>query len=184
MFDLIKTFILGIWIEKKYRYLFLFILFTLFYRFLMWIISISTYEMAPVDFIKINNNGSLTFIYNKRYEQVIYPNGFQIPTKSGHRNKTYDIKNVKNTKQCERDFFTLYKKALNDLLNSSADGKYILRFKTKFPKNTGEITYFDKDNIEKPIFDTLYKQGFIFNKTDNIDYCEKLKIILNNKIKQ
>ena len=91
MFDLIKTFILGIWIEKKYRYLFLFILFTLFYRFLMWIISISTYEMAPVDFIKINNNGSLTFIYNKRYEQVIYPNGFKTPTKSGHKNKKYDI---------------------------------------------------------------------------------------------
>ena len=140
--------------------------------------------MAPVDFIKINNNGSLTFIYNKRYEQTIYPDGFKTPTKSGHKNKKYDIKNVKDTKQCESDFFTLYKKALNDLLNSSPDSKYILRYKTKFPSGKGEITYFDRDNIEKPIFDTLYKQGFIFNKTDNIDYCEKLKIILNKKIKQ
>ena len=100
MFDLIKTFILGIWIEKKYRYLFLFILFTLFYRFLMWVISVSTYEMAPVDFIKINNNRNLTFIYNKRYKQTIYPNSFKIPTKSGHKNKTYDVEKVKDTKQC------------------------------------------------------------------------------------
>ena len=177
MLDLIKTFILGIWIEKKYRYLFIFIVFTLAYRFTVWVISLSIYEMAPVDFVSINKNGSITFIYEKKYEQTIYPYNMKLPTKSGHKNKHYDIKNVKDTKQCEQDFFKLYVKALNDLLKSSADGKYIIRFVKKFPKNIGEISYFDTDNIEKEVFKTLYNQGFIFDTSDDVDYCEELKKI-------
>lgn len=174
MLDLIKTLILGILIDKKYRYIFLFILITLIYRFMLWIAVLSIYKMSPVEFIKINDNGSLTFIYAKKYEETMYSN-YQIPTKTGRKNKKYDVKNVKNTKQCESDFFKLYERAVNNLLKSSKDKKFILIIEKKFPVNIGEITFFDKENIEKPIFKTLYEQGFIFDKSQEVDYCKELK---------
>ena len=175
MLDFIKTLILGIWIDKKYRYIFLFILVTLIYRFMLWVAVLSIYEMSPVEFVKINDNGSLTFIYAKKNKETIRPDEYQLPTKNGHKNKKYDIKNVKDTKQCESDFFELYKHAVNNLLRSSEDKKFILKIKRKFPINIGEVTYFDRENIEKPIFKTLYEQGFIFDKSREIDYCKELK---------
>ena len=90
MLDLIKTFILGIWIEKKYRYFFLFILITLIYRFTMWFLSITPSELAPVNFMSLNSDGSLTFIYRDKYEQTIYPQNYQLPRRYGHKNKNYD----------------------------------------------------------------------------------------------
>ena len=174
MLDLIKTLILGILIDRKYRYIFLFIFVTLIYRFMLWVAVLSIYEMSPVEFVKINDNGSLTFIYAKKYKETIYSN-YQIPTKTGHRNKKYDVKNVKDTKQCESDFFKLYKRAINDLLKSSGDKKFILKIEKKFPVNIGEIIFFNKENVEKPIFKSLYEQGFIFDKSQEVDYCKELK---------
>ena len=175
MFDLIKTFILGIWIEKKYRYIFIFIFITIVYRFMMWFSILMMYEISPVNFVKLNNNGSLTFVYANRYKQTIYPYAYQLPTKHGHKNKVFDVKNVKNTKQCEKDFFLLYKQALEKLLQSSEDGKFILKFQRKFPYNLGEITYYNREGIENNVFQTLYKQGFVFDRKDNIDFCQELK---------
>ncbi len=180
MFDLVKTFIFGIFFEKKYRYIFLFILITLIYRFILWLLVLFMYEMSPVDFVKLNNDGSLTFVYAKKYEETIYPYNFQLPTKSGRKNKKYDVKDIKNTKHCERDFFVLYKKAVSDLLKSSEDGKYILKFEKKFLKNYGEISYYDSEKKERSVFKTLREQGFIFDKNEDIDYCKELKIKLKN----
>ena len=175
MFDLIKTFVLGIWVEKKYRYIFIFISITIIYRFALWCIVMTSYELSPVEFVNINDNGSITFVYSKKYNETIYPYEFQLPTKYGHKNKKYDIDGVKNTRSCEREFFLLYKRAVNDLIKSSEDGKYILKFKKKILKNYGEISYYDRNKNEKYVFKTLYEQGFIFNKHEDIDYCEKLK---------
>ena len=175
MFDLIKTFILGIWIEKKYRYFFIFIIITLIYRFFFFFSIVRLQEISTVDFVGIKNDGGIMFIYHKKYDITMYPNDFQLPVRSGRKNKNYDVNGVKNTKQCERDFFILYQKALHDILQSSADKKYILKFYRKFPKKIGEIIYYDKNDIIMPVFNTLYKQGFIFLKTKDIDYCNELR---------
>ena len=177
MLDLIKTFILGIWIEKKYRYFFLFIFITLIYRLYSWVSVIMLQEISPVEFVKIEKDGALTFVYKKKYEQTIYPNDFQLPSKNGHKNPNYDVKDIKDTKKCEKDFFVLYQKATMDILKSSADNKYIIKFGNKFPKKIGEITYYDSDNIETSVFQKLYHQGFIFNQEKDVDYCEELKKI-------
>jgi len=175
MIDLIKTFILGIWIEKKYRYLFLFILFTMLYRFAKWLAVIVAFEMTPVKFISINNDGSLNFVYLKKYEQTIYPNGYQMPTKNGKKNENYDVKGVIDTKQCEKDFFKIYETAVLKIINSSTENKFIIHFDKKFPKNIGEISYFDNNDNEKYIYETLHKQGFIFDIDKDINYCNEVK---------
>ena len=57
MFDIIKTFILGILVDKRYRFIFIFIAISLVYRFILWSIVAINYELSPVYFVGVNKNG-------------------------------------------------------------------------------------------------------------------------------
>lgn len=176
MLDLIKTFIYGIWIEKKYRYLFIFIVITLVYKMAKWMAVFWLFEMSPVVFNQINNDGSLSFQFAKKYEQSIYPKDYQLPTKAGKKNKNYDIKKVVNTKKCEAEYFAkIYIPAVNSLIKSSADSKFLIYFYKKIPKKVGDVSYFNNTDKEKYIYETLYKQGIIFHKLKDVNYCEIMK---------
>ena len=174
MIDLIKTFILGLFIDKKYRYLLLFIIIASVYRFLRWLSVIALFTITNADFKQINNDGSLSFNFIK-YEQKIYPKKYQLPTKNGKKNKNFDMQNIKDTKSCEQKFFNIYVRAVNDLIGSSKNKKFILHFDSKIPINIGDISYFDANQNEKYIYDSLKEQGMIFDREDEIDYCEELK---------
>ena len=63
MFDLIKTFIEGLWIDKKYRYIFLFILITLCYRCVKTSVIYTQEEITPVKFVKMNSDASMELVY-------------------------------------------------------------------------------------------------------------------------
>ena len=178
MLDLIKTFFLGIWVEKKFRYLFLFLIICSFYRFIKWFSVLIIYTMAPVSFSQVNDDGSLSFVFLKKFDQKIYPKNYQMPTKNGHKNKNYDIKDVINTKKCEQDFFKQYKNAVEYIIKSSVDNKFIIYFDEKFPTKIGEIGYYDSADVEQFVYEKLYKQGFIFDKKKDINYCEEYKKIL------
>ena len=179
MIDLIKTFILGIWIEKRYRYIFLFLTIAILYRILKWIMVLTTFTMSPVSFISINNDGSLKFVFLKKYIQNIYPNNYQLPVKNGRKNKNYEVKNIYNTKECEKEFFKIYQDAISRLINSSVDKKFIIHFDKKFPTKIGDISYFNNLNNEVFIYETLYNQGFIFDKKKDINYCLEIKNFKN-----
>ncbi len=176
MIDLIKTFILALFVDKKYRYLLLFIIIASVYRFLKWLSVMTLFTMPNTDFRQVNNDGSLSFNFIK-YEQKIYPKNYQLPTKRGKRNKKFDIKDIKNTKLCEQKFFEIYVSAVNDLVRSSRNKKFILHFDSKIPVSIGDISYFDSNQNEKYIYSSLREQGAIFDKKDDIDYCEELKRI-------
>ena len=59
MLDLIKTFVATIFFDKRYRYIFIFIIITLLYRFCQWLIIITQNPLMPVKFIQINRDGSI-----------------------------------------------------------------------------------------------------------------------------
>ena len=174
MFDLIKTFIIGIWIEKKYRYFFIFITITIIYRIVKWSIVFFTFVMTPVTFISINNDGSLNFLFLKKYTQTIYPKNYQLPTKHGKRNKNYDT-HLYDSKKCEQEFFKIYENAVQHLINSSAEKKFIIYFDKKVPHKIGDISYYNNLDLEVFIYERLYDQGFIFDKLSDVNYCEELK---------
>ena len=174
MLDLIKTFILGILIDKKIRYIFIFIFLSFLYRFIKWLLVVSLYEMSPVSFSKVNNDGSLSFIFLKRYEQTIYPEKYQLPTRYGKRVKEFDVKMPYKTKDCEANFFKIYENLVVNFFRNNKD-VFTIDFVSKFPRNIGDISYDDgKHNIVK-IYEKLKKEGVIFNRNEKINYCDELK---------
>ena len=56
MFDIIKTFILGILVDRRYRFIFIFIAISLIYRFFLWSVVAVRYELSPVYFVGVNKN--------------------------------------------------------------------------------------------------------------------------------
>ena len=174
MLDLIKTFIAGIWMEKRYRYIVIFLMICSLYRFYNWAVVLFNYEMHPVTFKGINDNGSLRFTFAKKYDQTIYPKNLQLPTRYGVRNKNYDIKAIRDSKACEAEFFKIYSNAVDALVRSAVGEKFAIDFEKKFPKNVGEIFYIDKNGQEKSIYQALYSQGMIFDKTKDVNYCEEI----------
>ena len=174
MLDLIKTFIAGIWIEKRYRYVVIFLMICSLYRFYHWMIVLLNYEMHPVIFKGIQDDGGLRFTFAKKYDQTIYPQNWQLPKRHGVRNKNYDVKAIRDSKVCEVEFFKIYSNAVSALVRSAVGDKFAIHFDKKFPKNVGEIFYIDKNGIEKSIYRTLYVQGMIFDKVKDVNYCEEI----------
>ena len=174
MLDLIKTIIAGIWVEKRYRYIVIFLMICSGYRFYNWMVVRLDYEMYPVAFKSINNDGSLRFTFAKKYDQTIYPKNLQLPTKYGVRNKNYDVSTIRDSKACEAEFFKIYSNAVSALVRSAVGDKLAIHFDKKFPKNVGEIIYIDKNGVEKSIYQTLYSQGIVFDKTKDVNYCEEV----------
>ena len=122
MFDLIKTFVANIFIDKKYRVVFALIVITLFYRFTKWAIIQSQYIMMPVRFVKINNSGSLSFIYASQ-EQKIYSSLYRLPRKTLFN-------------KCERKYFEkVYKKYIDVIVKSAYKGEFMIKFEKKGFKN-------------------------------------------------
>ena len=183
MFDLIKTIIAGIWVERRYRYIIIFLLACSAYRFYNWAVVLFDYEMHPVVFKQINDDGSLQFTFAKKYNQTIYPQNLQLPTRHGVRNENYDVKAVRDSKACEAEFFKIYSSAVMALVRSAVGDKFAIHFEKKFPKNVGEIFYIDKNGVEKNIYQALYSQGMVFDKTKDVNYCEEVMKISGKSLK-
>ena len=180
MFDLIKTFILGIWEDKKARYLAIFFVICGLYRFIKWTIVFTSYQITPVSFVSVQDDGALVFNFVRKYEQVIYPKDFQLPTRYGRRNKKFDLKGFRESKTCEKEFFKIYERAVDSLIRSSANKLFVLDFERKFPKNIGEASYLDVNGNNTNIYETLYKQGMIFDAGIEVDFCKVLQNLNTN----
>ena len=79
MFDIIKTFILGILVDKRYRFIFIFIAISLIYRFFLWSVVVVRYELSPVYFVGVNKNGSLQFRFGRNYQDM-YTKEYELPS--------------------------------------------------------------------------------------------------------
>ena len=163
MFDLIKTFIANIFVDKRYRVVFVLIAITLFYRFTKWVIVWSQYTMMPVKFVKINDNGSLTFIYASQ-GQKIYSSVYKLPRKTLFN-------------KCERKYFEeVYRKYVDVIVKSAYKGEFMIKFEKKGFKKYGKI-YYDNggSDEEREIFTFLNQQEVIFDKKQKVDYCTLLR---------
>ena len=118
--------------------------------------------MAPVEFVKIQDDGALVFKFLRKYEQVVYPENFKLPSKDGKNCKILEKTCLPNDKECCKQHFLKYTRVVDSIIRSSADGKFVITFKKKFPKKTGEIFYYDEFGSYNPIFLQLSKSGILF----------------------
>ena len=161
MLDLLKTFLESIWIDKKYRWIFIFILLTISYSCLKSNFIYTQEEIMPVKLIKLNDNSTLELQY--------LSNNFTL-----HPDKKYIFPKKKSKNECERNFYEQYFLVnMQAMLNSPEDKKFIVRINKKFPFIVGEISFYDRNDNRIEIFDTLYRQGDIFDEIDMpIDFCK------------
>lgn len=176
MLDLLKTFLESIWIDKKYRWIFIFILLTISYSCLKSNFLYTQEEIMPVKLIKLNDNSTLELQY--------LSNNFTL-----HPDKKYILPKKKSKNECERNFYEQYFLVnMQAMLNSPEDKKFIVRINKKFPFIVGEISFYDRNDNRIEIFDTLYRQGDIFDEIDMpIDFCKvyyKRKDNNGKKLKQ
>jgi len=115
------------------------------------------------------------FNFARKYDQVVYPKDFQLPTRYGKRNKKFDLRGFRESKDCEKEFFKIYERAVDALIRSSANKKFVIDFESKFPKNIGEVSYLDGSGNNVDIYETLYRQEMIFKADKEIDYCKLLQ---------
>ena len=166
MFDIIKTFILGILVDKRYRFIFIFIAISLIYRFFLWSVVVVRYELSPVYFVGVNKNGSLQFRFGRNH-QDIYTNDYELPS------------NGFFSGQCEKDYYNMvYTQSVNSLIRSANHKEFMIKFASKFPRNIGKIYYEFSGNKEvREVFETLFNNGIIFKKEKNKkpDYCIQLR---------
>lgn len=163
MIDLIKTFVATIFFDKRYRYIFIFIIITLLYRFCQWLIIITQNPLMPVKFIQINRDGSIQMSI-ARFTQNIYSNKYKLPSKI-----SFD--------KCEREYYEkIYKKYALSAIKSANKGQFMIKFSSRFYRKYGQIFYdYAGKNEEKELFEMLYKNKIIFNKEDDIHYCFLLR---------
>ena len=172
MFDLIKTFIEGLWIDKKYRYIFLFILITLCYRCVKTSVIYTQEEITPVKFVKMNSDASMELVYLSK--------DFTL-----HPSKMYTIPNKNSKDECERNFYNEYFLVdIQSLIRSASDNTFIVRFERHFPFFAGDIYYYNDKDDRKGIFDELHIKGDIFDELEKpIDFCKKYHD-RKNKVKE
>ena len=161
MWDLIKTFIEGIWIERKYRYIFLFILLTLSYRCMKSNIIYTQEEIMPLKFVELQDNGKIVFTYLSK-DFKLYPS------------KKYIIPDVNSKDECERNFYNDYFLIdINALIRSATEQTFIVRLESKMPFFVGEVYFYNENDDKIALFETLYDKGDVFNEFDRpIDYCK------------
>lgn len=167
MFDIIKTFILGILIDKRYRFVFFFIFISLAYRFCLWFIVAIKYELAPVKFVGVNDNGSLQFRFGRSYKDI-YTAEYELPS------------NGLFTDECEKKYYNMvYVQDVGSLIRSANHGEFMIALQHKVPRNIGKVYYeYTANNEVREVFDTLYSNGVIFRKKENgqkPDYCFQLR---------
>ena len=166
MFDIIKTFILGILVDKRYRFIFIFIAISLVYRFILWSIVAINYELSPVYFVGVNKNGSLRLHFGRSYHDV-YTDEYYLPSSGFFKS------------QCEKDYYNMvYLQNVDSLICSANHKEFMIKFTSKFPRNIGKIYYeFSGNKKVREVFETLFENGVIFKKEDNVkpNYCVQLR---------
>ena len=162
MWELIKIFIANLFVEKKYRYIFIFITISLAYRTFKWAYVFSKYTQYPVKFVRVNNNGTLQLKF-VGYEQNIYPTDYQLPS-------FYSIDH------CERDYFQhVYVEALKPFIDDKHGQRFAIEFTSKFIRKKGEVYLETQSKRVKPIYQSLFAQEIIFPKNEEVDYCQQMR---------
>ena len=161
MLDLLKTFLESIWIDKKYRWIFIFVCITILYRCTKSYTIYSQEEIMPIKQVKLNDNGTIDFVY--------LSNNFTL-----HPSKKYILPKKKSKNECERKLYEeFFEINMNALLKSPEDGNFIIRIDKKIPHLTGEIYFYNQNDDKIAIYETLYNQGDIFDEIDMpIDFCK------------
>ena len=166
MFDIIKTFIAGLLVDKRYRFIFIFIAVSLAYRFLLWTVVAVRDELSPVYFVGVNKNGSLQFRFGRNYQNM-YSNEYELPSNSFFSSR------------CEKDYYDMvYLKSVDALVRSANHKEFMITFTSKFPRKLGKVYYeFSGNKQVREVFETLYSNGTIFKKEPKKkpDYCLQLR---------
>lgn len=163
MLDLIKTFVLNILIDKRYRYVFIFITITLCYRCSKWLYVIQQNPLMPVKFVRINKDGSLSFRIGHFYQDMY--------------SKEYQLPSLKSFDMCEKEYYNkIYTKYIKSLIQSANKNQFMIKFDKKIPKKVGKIFYdYAGLDEEREVFENLHKNNIIFEIDKEIDYCVLLR---------